>query len=66
MISGNVDPSQAANGTVLLNGNPLMYGTDWVLVGGNVIRLQGAACDSLKSSTNPVVTASFPCGTVIL
>jgi von Willebrand factor type A domain len=66
MISGSVDPGQAANGTVLLNGNPLVYGTDWVLVGGNVIRLQGAACDTLKNSTNPVVTASFPCGTVIL
>lgn len=66
MINGNVDPAQAAGGTVILNGNPLMYGTDWVLVGGNTIRLQGMACDTLKSSTNPVVTASFPCGTVIL
>jgi hypothetical protein len=43
-----------------------MYGTDWTLVGGNTIRLQGAACDALKNSANPVVTASFPCGTVIL
>jgi hypothetical protein len=66
MINGNVDPSQAAGGQVVLNGMQLMYGTDWTLVGGNTIRLLGAACDTLKNSANPVVTASFPCGTVIL
>jgi hypothetical protein len=66
MINGNVEPSQAAGGQVVLNGMQLMYGTDWTLVGGNTIRLLGAACDTLKNSTNPVVTASFPCGTVIL
>ena len=66
MINGSVEPSQAAAGQVLLNGMQLMYGTDWTLVGGDTIRLLGAACDTLKGSTNPVVTASFPCGTVIL
>jgi hypothetical protein len=66
MINGNVDPAQAAGGTVILNGMSLMYGTDWTLVGGNTIRLLGQACETLKGSANPVVTASFPCGTVIL
>ena len=66
MINGNVEPSQAAAGQVVLNGMQLMYGTDWTLVGGNTIRLLGAACETLKASANPVVTASFPCGTVIL
>ena len=66
MINGTVDANQAAGGTVILNGMQLMYGTDWTLVGGNTIRLLGAACDTLKNSANPVVTASFPCGTVIL
>ncbi|MDQ3339012.1 MAG: VWA domain-containing protein [Myxococcota bacterium] len=66
MINGNVDASQAAAGQVVLNGVQLTYGTDWTLVGGNTIRLLGAACNTLKNSSNPVVTASFPCGTVIL
>jgi hypothetical protein len=35
-------------------------------VGGNTIELIGAACDTLKTSSNPVVDASFPCGSVIL
>lgn len=66
MITGSVDQSQATNGTVVLNGMTLMYGTEWTLVGTSTIRLLGTACDTLKNSTNPVVTASFPCGTVIL
>ena len=65
-ITGNIDPSQASSGTVTLNGMTLVYGQDWTLVGGNTIELIGAACDTLKTSSNPVVDASFPCGSVIL
>ena len=65
MISGNIDPNQAAGGTVTLNGQTLMYGTDWTLVGGNTIELLGAACDTLKNSSSPAVDASFPCGSII-
>ncbi|MBA2542304.1 MAG: VWA domain-containing protein [Deltaproteobacteria bacterium] len=65
-INGTIDESQAMNGTVTLNGTPLTYGSDWELVNGNVVRLLGQACTSLKSSTNPVVNASFPCGAVLL
>jgi hypothetical protein len=64
-ITGNIDPSQAASGTVTLNGMMLVYGQDWTLVGGNTIELVGAACDTLKSSASPVVDASFPCGSII-
>ncbi len=65
-INGNVDPNQASGGTVTLNGMNLTYGSEWELVNGNTIRLVGAACDRLKSSTNPMVSATFPCGSVIL
>jgi hypothetical protein len=64
-LDGDISPDQAAAGTVLLNGSPLMYGTDWTLVGTNVIHLEGAACTALQNSTNPNVTAHFPCGAVI-
>jgi len=43
----------------------LMFGTDWVLVNGNIIRLVGQACTNFKNSTNPTVQATFPCGSVI-
>jgi len=65
-INGNIDPNQAAGGTVTLDGMQLTYGQDWTLVGGNTIELIGGACDTLKSSANPQVDASFPCGSVIL
>ena len=65
-INGTVDVDQAKGGSVTLNGMQLMYGTDWEVVNGNTIRLIGAACDTLKSSTNPQVQASFPCGSIIL
>jgi hypothetical protein len=65
-INGTVDVEQAKGGSVTLNGMQLMYGTDWEVVNGNTIRLIGAACDTLKSSTNPQVQASFPCGSIIL
>jgi hypothetical protein len=65
-INGTVDVTQAQGGTVTLNGTTLTYGTDWDLVNGNTIRLLGAACDQLKSSPNPMVNATFPCGSVIL
>ena len=65
-INGTVDPGQAAGGSVTLNGMQLTYGTDWTVVNGSTIKLLGAACDTLKSSTNPMVSASFPCGSVIL
>jgi len=65
-ISGMVEPTQAQFGTVTLNGMTLQYGTDWTLSSPSTIKLVGQACDALKNAMNPVVTASFPCGTVIL
>src|SRR5678815_3656243 len=65
-INGTVDPNQASTGSVTLNGTQLMYGTDWIVVNGTTIRLLGAACDTLKNSSNAQVQASFPCGAVIL
>lgn len=65
-INGSVDVEQAKGGSVTLNGTQLMYGTEWELVNGMTIRLIGGACDTLKSSTNPQVQASFPCGSIIL
>ncbi len=65
-LDGNVDVTQAASGTVILNGVPLTYGTDWELVDMNTIRLLGGACQTMQSSASPTVTAEFPCGAVIL
>lgn len=66
-IDGTVDQAQAQAGTVTLNGTQLSYGSDWELgATGSTIKLLGQACTNLKTSQNPVVQASFPCGAVIL
>jgi uncharacterized protein YegL len=65
-IDGTIDPSQAASGTLTLNGMTLTYGTDWMLgANGMSIQLLGTACTTLENSANPQIDASFPCGAVI-
>lgn len=64
-LTSNIDASQAMSGIVIVNGMTLMYGTDWILVNGNIVRLLGAACTAFKNTPNPTVSATFPCGVVI-
>jgi hypothetical protein len=64
-LSSHLDAAAGPSGTVMLNGATLAYGTDWTLdADGVTIHLVGAACTTLKTVANPVVDASFPCGTV--
>ena len=66
-IDGTVEAGQAASGTVTLNGTQLTFGSEWELgPTGSTIKLLGQACTDLKNSTNPVVTATFTCGAVLL
>ena len=65
-LTSSIDASYAMDGTLTVNGSALTYGTEWALVGGNTIRVLGAACTALKNTPNPIVTATFPCGSVIL
>ncbi len=64
-LTSSIDDASAMNGVVTVNGQMLVYGVDWDLVGGNIIRLKGSACTMLKGSANPAVSATFPCGSVI-
>jgi hypothetical protein len=67
LTGGTVDPANACAGTVTLNGTPLTCGTDWTIdANGTTLHLIGAGCTMLKASANPVVDASFPCGSIIL
>lgn len=61
-LEGNVQ-GDACLGTVLLNGAALTCnGNDgWVLTDPSHIRLQGSACDTLKSDPNVLLTVTFPC-----
>ena len=64
-IDGRIDPATAITGTVTLNGVPLVYGKDWLVIDGHTIRLLGTACATLDASPDPIVDASFPCAVVL-
>lgn len=64
-VNGSLDQTQAAGGDVRLNDRKLTFGTDWQLVGTNIIRLLGASCTELKNTANPKVDGTFPCGVQI-
>jgi hypothetical protein len=65
-IDGTVDPNQADSGVVELNGSPLDYGTDWRLIDDDTLELLGDACDTFLAEDNVLLTAEFPCGSVVL
>jgi hypothetical protein len=67
-LSGALDAADAPNGDVRLNGIPLGYQhpDGWNLVDPKTIEITGAACDMFKNTDNVQLTASFPCGTIIL
>lgn len=66
-LNGHVDPGTAQNGSVVLNGTKLTFGTDWTLdANGTTLHLLGKACDTLKRSTDPKIDATFSCGAVLL
>jgi hypothetical protein len=65
-LSGQVDATDGQSGNVTLNNAPLTYGTDWTLdPDGITIHLLAGACNTLKTTANPVVDATFSCGAVI-
>lgn len=55
-----VDPD-LAQGTVTLDGEPLVAGTDWHLRDGSTLELVGAACDAILAGGEHTVEATFTC-----
>jgi hypothetical protein len=63
-LNGRIDSGDACKGKVTLNGEPLGCNEDngWELVDDMHIRLNGQACDDLKSRDDALLDVSFPCG----
>lgn len=65
-INMPVDPASAPGATVTLDGTNLTYGTDWTLDPNNMtIHIIGNACNTLKTTPNADVEATFPCGAIL-
>lgn len=64
-LEGEIDPAQACDGTVRLGTDALECGVEWRAVDSTHIELLGAACERLRSGGEEL-TASFPCGVIII
>jgi hypothetical protein len=64
-VDGNVDLGRADEGTVILNGVELGFGTDWEMQDGSTLVLLGDACTTFLETPVVDLTAEFPCGVVI-
>ncbi|HTE49988.1 MAG TPA: vWA domain-containing protein [Kofleriaceae bacterium] len=65
-VDGDVDLDRADEGTVVLNGDTLEYGTDWNMQDSNSLILLGDACDTFLGAESVALTAEFPCGGVVV
>lgn len=69
-LNGSVAAGKEGAGTVTLNGSPLPYAPPgapeegWRLVNPSRIELLGAACATLKSTPDAVLSVQFPCGSI--
>jgi hypothetical protein len=66
IIDQPINMTQANNGNVQLNGQPLQFGTDWQLNGPTELELLGDACNTFLDTDDVNLTAVFPCNVVIL
>jgi hypothetical protein len=66
-ISDRVDASQAADGTVKLNDQPLVFNdpNGWTLVDEHTLKLNGSACQTFLDDPTVSLSAEFPCGVII-
>jgi hypothetical protein len=62
------DISQACVGTVALNGTPLACDTPngWRVIDSTHIELVGEACTILQNTPGVTLTATFPCGIILI
>ena len=64
-LDGEVNVSQADEGTVTLDGDVLDFGTEWQLVDSSTLELIGPACDIILAGGDHTVEAEFECGVVV-
>ena len=60
LLEGDLDTAVVTKGKVLLDGEPLTYGTDFTLNGDDEVELLGARCDAVKTGDH-TLSAEFPC-----
>ena len=65
LLDGEVDLDRADEGTVTLDGEPLVYEVDWQLNDPSTLEIIGPACETLLAGGQHEVEAEFECGVVV-
>jgi hypothetical protein len=65
-LNATADPTAAPDATVTLNGQTLVYGTDWTLSDPATIELLGDACQTYLQTDEVHLDAVFPCGGAVI
>ncbi len=65
-LQGTVAANDAPRGTVLLNGEELVFGdpNGWVMPDESTVRLQGEACGTAQTDDATGISMSFPCDAI--
>lgn len=63
-LEGTVAAADAGRGTVLLDGQSLVFGdaNGWSMPDEKTVRLDGDACEALQQNNNAALSMDFPCG----
>lgn len=64
-VDGIVEMDKADEAVVRLNGQTLVYGTDWQMADQTTLELLGTACDTFLTEEQVILTADFPCGAIV-
>ena len=64
-LQGTVDAGDAARGTVLVDGEALVFGDPdgWAMPDETTVRLQGEACETIQADA-AAISMSFPCDAI--
>jgi hypothetical protein len=64
-LQGTVDPVDAPRGSVVLDGQALVFGdpNGWVMPDESTVRLQGTACETVQADASGIAM-SFPCDAI--
>jgi hypothetical protein len=67
-LSGAVQQGFESQGDVRLNGTPLIYNdpNGWTLTSPTTLELQGTACEQYLAESTATLSATFPCGSILL
>lgn len=64
-LQGSVEPNDAPRGSVLLDGEALVFGdaNGWTMPDESTVRLEGGACEALQADASGI-SMSFPCDAI--